>query len=585
MLRLCSLPLLLVARSTAFAETASARFSKLAGDYWETEMRLDPLYATYVNYTRYHDKLDDNSAAGRAQYGADYSRLRYRLLAVNRSELKSSDQISWDIMKLEIDVRLDELRQKFWQWNIDHMEGPQSLIPTVIRIAQPMRNAEDAEALLLRMKAMPAYFTNYAANLREGIKEGRVAALIPVEKTISQLDGLLAAHPQETPYAEAVKRLPVKLRTHYMPTVLSAVETHVFPAYRQFHQFLKDEYLPRSRKEKIGISDLPGGPEAYRHMIRKHITLDKTPEELHQLGLDELKEIHRQMEAIAAKMGHRGDFKSFLNKIRSEPKNFFVTRKEVLEDAKQQLARIQAKLPLYFGKLPKTPLSVEPVEEYREKNDVAARYSPPPNDLSRPGIYFINTYNPPSRPRFAMTALALHEGVPGHHLQVSLSLEQKNLPTFRRNHYFNAFSEGWGLYAEDLGEEMGMYQDDLSRVGMLTYQAWRASCLVVDTGIHALGWTRQQAIDFMKANAPLSDSEIIAEVDRTIVWPGQALSYKVGQREFLALRKESQAALGKKFDIRAFHDALLENGSIPLSVLRQRMARFNRTGGKKTSRP
>lgn len=547
-------------------------------------MRTQPLFATFVNHQRYHDRLEDNSASGRAEEFSEITKLHDRLLAIARSKLNSKERISWDVMKVEIEMDLEAEQHKFWQWNIDHIDGAQSWIPTVIRIAQPMNTTEDGEALLLRMKAMPTFFANYASNLREGMQQGRVAARIPVEKTISQLEGLLKTHPQESPYAEAVKRLPVKLRVKYMPLVIAAVETHVSPSYRQFHQFLKDEYLPKSRKDKVGISNIPGGMEAYRTLIRKHTTDDKTPDELHQIGRDELTEIRKQMGTIAVKMGHKGSLESFLNKVRHETKNFFSSRKEVLDDAKQQVARAQAKLPLYFGKLPKTQLIVEPIEGYKEKNDAAARYYSAPSDLSRPGIYFINTYDPPSRPRFVMAALAAHEAVPGHHLQIAVALEQKGLPVFRRNSQFNAFTEGWGLYSEILGEEMGLYQDDLSRLGMLAYQAWRASRLVVDTGLHSLGWSRQQAINFMKDNTPLSDKEIIAEVDRTITWPGQALSYKVGQREIMALRRESQGAGGQKFDIRAFHDAVLENGSIPLPVLRQRMARFNQRTPARTMR-
>ncbi len=564
----------LAASSAAVQSPASAAFARLAEEYWETLMRLDPLEATFLNHPGYNDKLPDNSAAGRAQELADLSRLYLRLSAVNRAALPPSEKISWDIMKRQIDMRREQQRYKFWQWSVDHMDGPQAMIPTLIELAQPMGTDEDASNLIRRLEAMPAFFAAQIQNLREGMAEKRVAARINVEKTISGLKGMLEKSPENTPFAAAAKKLPEEIRARRLPDVVKAVENSALPAFRQYLDFLEKEYLDAARVERVGLGALPGGASAYRYMIRFHTTLEKTPEELHQVGLDEIKGIHAEMEAIAKRRGHSGDLKSFFNDIRNDPDNFFKTREEVLQNAKDLVAKAQERLPKFFGLLPKTPLLVKPVEEYNEKNEVAARYFPPPDDLSRPGIYYINTYEPETRPRFSMASLAAHEGVPGHHLQIAIATEQRGLPQFRRHAGFTAFVEGWALYSERLADEMGLYEDELSKFGMLTDQAFRACRLVVDTGIHAMEWSRQEAIDFMKQNTPMSEAEIVAEVDRYIMWPGQALAYKVGQREIAALRQEAEAARGKRFDIRAFHDTVLKNGAVPLPTLRQILASF-----------
>ena len=543
----------------------------LSGDYWAVQMRLSPLYATFVNYPGFNEKLDDNGPEGRAAEEKEWKTLQARLAQIDLNLLSESDRVTAEVLRWQLDLSLRRFRHKFYQWDVDHMDGPQSWIPSVIALAQPMKTGDDAEALLTRMRALPRYFQNQIANLKEGLKEGRVAAKVPVEKTIRQLEDLAKTAPDRSPFVAAAKKLPDPLRAKYLPLVVAAVKELSEPANSDYLKFLKTEYLPRARPVKIGLSFLPGGSDAYRYQILYHTTLDKTPAELHRLGLKELEGIHREMEAIAAKQGHKGPLKAFLDQLRKNPANFYKTREEILKDAQTLVARSQAKLPEFFGILPKTPLIVKPVEDYKEKNETAARYFQPPDDLSRPGIYYINTFEPPTRPRFAMTSLAAHEGVPGHHFQIALALEQRSLPAFRRNAGFNAFVEGWALYAERLADEMGLYQDDLSRLGMLSDQAWRAARLVIDTGLHAEGWTRERAIDFMRDNTISSQEECETEIDRYTIWPGQALSYKVGQLELQQLRAAQASKLGAKFDIRAFHDSILRNGAVPLTLLRKQL--------------
>lgn len=355
---------------------------------------------------------------------------------------------------------------------------------------------------------------------------------------------------------------------------MAAISTQVYPALERLVQFLKDDYLPQSRAQAVGLSSLPNGKEAYRFLIRFHTTTDYTAEKLHAVGLEELKKIQQEMQAVAAKLGHKGELAAFMARARSDPKNFFSTRDEIVASAKKNVEAAYQQLPKFFLSLPQIYCDVLPIEDYREKDAVAAFYYQPDQDGKRPGIYYINTYNPPSRTRYTMAALAAHEAVPGHHLQIATALEAKELPEFRRQRDFTAFTEGWGLYSERLAEEMGFYPDPMSRFGMLTYQAWRACRLVVDTGIHAMGWSREKAIEFMKTNAPLSEEEIINEVDRYIIWPGQALAYKVGQMEIESLRAYAKTKLGEKFDLREFHDVLLKNGSIPLPTTRELIERW-----------
>ena len=558
------------AASAASAASQDQLLALLADQYWDMQMRLSPLSATYNGYPEYNDGLDDIGAAGRAEDLRSSKAMLERLLAVDRGRLSQANRVSYDVMKLELERRIERHKYKLWQWDVDPIDGGQTRIPTVVAQAQPMKTAQDAENYLVRLKTLPAYFAEREANLREGLAEGRVAARMPVVRLIDQLDGLISTPAEKSPFAQAADRLPPDLKARYGPRILEAVSTHVVPSYAEYRRFLKEEYLPKARTGgSIGLSGLSGGRAAYDYLIRYHTTTDYSPDKINKLGLDELKSIDKQLKKLAKRMGHKGDVKSFLQSVRSDPKNFFQTREQVLQSAEDSVAEAKTKLPLYFGRLPRTPLVVKPLEAYKEKNDAAARYDEPPDDLSRPGVCSINTYKPETRARFDMVSLAAHEGVPGHHMQLALQVENRALPAFRRHGDFNAFTEGWALYAEQLADELGLYPDDLSRVGFLSDQALGASRLVVDTGIHAFGWPREQAIEFLRDHTALSEPEIEAEVDRETARPGQALSAMIGERQILDLRKEAQKKLGRGFDIRAFHDKVLENGALPLPILRR----------------
>jgi uncharacterized protein (DUF885 family) len=526
--------------------TASQDLAKLGEDYWERALWHAPTFATYLGDFRYNDRLADLSETGRATRRKEAEGFLARLAKIDRAALSESERVTADILGLQLEQSLEEERHKFWQWEVDQMGGPQADFPQLMNV-HPLT---DEAGLVARFRAFPAYIDQYLDNLRAGVREGRVAMRGAVERVIGQLKAMLATPVEKSPFAAK-------------PTLVPAIADSVYPAYRKMLDYLEKEYLPKARTRDVGLWALPGGKEAYEFRIRFHTTTALSAEEIHRIGLDELRGIQKEMAAIA-----KGDLKAFMTKLKADPKSFFATREEVLASATREVAKCKAALPKWFGRLPKNDCEVKAIEDYREKDSVAAFYYPPDERLTRKGIFYANTYEPASRPRFNMPALAVHEAVPGHHLQIALAMEIEGLPRFRRQASFTAYIEGWGLYSERLGDEMGLYETEIDRFGMLTYQAWRACRLVVDTGLHALRWTRQQAIDFFMENVALAETEVLNEVDRYIIWPGQALAYMIGKREIFALREEARKALGAKFDIREFHDAVLRNGAVPLTTLR-----------------
>jgi prolyl oligopeptidase len=526
--------------------TASAELAKLGDDYWESMLLHAPTFATYLGDFRYNDRLADLSEAGRAARRKDAEGFLARLSRIDRASLSETERVTADILKLQLEQSLEEERHRFWQWEVDQMSGPQADFPQLMNF-HPLT---DEKGLIARFRAFPRYIDQYLENLRAGLAENRIAMRPAVERVIGQLKSMLATPVEKSPFAAK-------------PSLVPAIADSVYPAFRKMLDFLEKDYLPKARTRDVGLWALPGGKEAYEFRIRLHTTTDLTAEQIHRIGLDELRGIQKEMAAIA-----KGDLKAFMTKLKADPKSFFASREEVLSSATREVAKCKAALPKWFGRLPKNDCEVKAIEDYREKDSVAAFYYPPDEKLTRKGIFYANTYEPASRPKFNMPALAVHEAVPGHHLQIAIAMEIEGLPRFRRQAGFTAFVEGWGLYSERLGDEMGLYETELDRFGMLTYQAWRACRLVVDTGLHALHWTRQQAIDFFMENVALTETEVLNEVDRYIIWPGQALAYMIGKREIFALREEARKALGARFDIREFHDVVLRNGAVPLTTLR-----------------
>lgn len=532
--------------------------------YWEFQLQSNPRWATTLGDPRFNDRLESIGPESRRRTTEALSAFLEKLGTIDREALDESRRASRDLLKLGMEGTLEELRHKFYQWDVDQMDGPAVWLPRMLETF-PLKQPGDYRNLIRRYEAFPGWIAEYLANLREGLAEGRVASRMAVERVAGQLETILGTPIDRSPLLPAAgPRLELTI----------ALSDHVMPAYRKLLLFLRQDYLPKARAENVGLSALPGGAEAYAHRIRHHTTLPLSAEEVHRIGLEELAAVHAEMQQIATRVSFPGDVPAFIRVVREDPAMYAASGQELLEGFREILRRVDAKLPEVFGSLPKTPYVVEPMPPYQEKDAPSAYYELPSPDGARPGIFKANTYMPGSRPRYTMAALAVHEAVPGHHLQIALAQEQKGLPPFRREGHVTAFVEGWALYTERLADEMGIYRDDMERFGMLTYQAWRAARLVVDTGIHAQGWSREKALEFIRLNVGLSEREAANEIDRYIIWPGQALAYMIGQRHILKLRAAARRQLGDRFDLKQFHDRVLLNGAIPLEALEDNIKRW-----------
>jgi uncharacterized protein (DUF885 family) len=537
---------------------------QLAQDYWEGVLRRNPVLATFYGDYRYNDRLPNVGPAGRAEEQAELQQLLQQLEALPDTEFEVEDRITLDMLSLAVQAGLDALRLRLDEMAVDQLDGPQVWLLELLNW-HPIDTPEHVQQLIARYHAFGSYMQDYLNALRDGIRDGRTAPTIAVERVIGQLEALLATPAHDSPLATPLRG------SSLADQVRTAVEDLVYPAFRTMLEFLR-EYLTNHARKQPGVWSVTDGAEIYALLTRQHTTTDLTADELHQIGLDELHHIHAEMRAIIERRGAAGmPIREFTQRLTSDPANLPSSRDELIQTSERLLATAQAALPRAFGRLPNQAIAVKAVEEYHERDAPAAYYFPGTPDGSRPAYFYINTFEPSSRPRHTLPALAFHEGVPGHHLQTALAQEAQDLPTFRRlsaGSLANAFVEGWALYTERLADELGLYTDELARYGMLGYQAWRACRLVVDTGLHHLRWSRQQAIDFFFDNVGLTERETVNEVDRYIVWPGQALSYKVGQREIEAVRAAQQTRLGASFDLRTFHDELLRHAAVPLSTLR-----------------
>ena len=549
---------------------ASETLRQVAESYWEGVLRLDPLLATFYGDNRYDDRLPDVGPERRAEEDASMRQMLRELDALAAEQLADNDLVTVGMLRLSAEAALDSNRLRLDEMAVDQMDGPQVWLADLLNW-HPVGTPEGRETLIARYHAFPRHMRQYLDNLRDGIRDGRTAPTVAVDRVVGQLRELLA-----TPVAQSPLVLPDREDAEPQRGALaSAVEQAVYPAYQEMLDFLAGDYQQRHARQQPGVWSVTDGDEIYRMLARQHTTTDRTPDELHQIGLEEIASIQAEMRAIMERHGDTsGNVRAFTERLNADPSNQPATREDVVREAKELMARAYELLPRVFGRLPKTKCVVKPMEEWREKDAVAAFYFPPSPDGSREGAFFINTYEPQSRPRNKLPALVIHEAVPGHHMQIALNQEIAELPTFRKlsaGWLTNAYVEGWGLYSERLADELGFYQDDLARFGMLGDQAWRACRLVVDTGLHHLRWDRQRALEYFLDNVGGPDLDVVNEIDRYIIWPGQALSYKMGQREILSIRAEAQQRLGERFDLRAFHDEVLVHGAMPLTTLRTTM--------------
>ena len=556
---------------TAMAQqtsTATTAFHALIDEAWETDMRDDPLKASYLGDRRYETQWPDASLAAIAKrYDTNVATLA-RLQRIDRAVLSAQDQLSYDLFAWEYKSRVGAYPFKPFLYDVRPRDGLQTLSELAELV--PFTTVADYEHWITRLKTIDRYLAQNQSLLELGIREKRTQPRVVMERVLPQLTELIKPAAESNPFYAPFKRIPDSVpaaeRARLRAEGKAAIEGVVIPAYAKFEKFFRERYVPASRATD-GIWDTPDGLAFYQERARFHTTTDLTPDAIHQIGLKEVARIRAEMDAVIREVGFKGSFGEFLEFLRTDPQFYYKTPDELFRAYAALAKQIDPELVKLFRRLPRTPYGVRPIPATSAPNTTTAYYQGPAADGSRAGYYYVNLYRPEVRPKYEMEVLTLHEAVPGHHLQVALAQEQTDLPLFRRNAEHTAYVEGWALYTESLGDQLGLYKDPYSRFGRLTYDMWRAVRLVVDTGIHAKHWTRQQAIDYFKANAAKTEADIINEVDRYISWPGQALAYKVGQLRISQLRAEAERQLGPKFDIRDFHDVVLSNGAVPLEVL------------------
>ena len=554
---------------------ASAELARLLDDERAFSWREDPLGATADGVRRYDDRLPTVTPdAQRRRRTADEEFLR-RLEAIKREDLSAQQQKSHELFEFMVASRLALARYDEWRLPFNSDSGFFSDLLQLDSLVDP-RTAEQYANYIARLNDVPRYFDEQVSNIRTGIRDGFTLPAIVLAGVSQVVASAQYAAAEDTPFWRPFARFPEVItsaeRAQLSAAGKAALTDAVLPAYARFQRFFEDEYRPAARTT-VGASALPDGRAYYGELVRYFTTLpDATPESVHAIGRSEVARIRLEMEAIVREVGFDGDFAGFLAFLRSDPQFYAITPGALLREAAWIAKEIDGKLPEYFGTLPRTTYSVKPVPEALAPNYTAGRYNPGP--MGAAGEYWVNTHALATRPLYSLPSLTLHEAVPGHHLQFALARELTGVPPFRLNFCPHAFGEGWALYAEKLGQEMGVYHTPYQRFGKLTYEMWRACRLVVDTGMHAMAWTRDQAIDFLSSHAALSSHEIRTEIDRYISWPGQALAYKIGELKIVDLRARAKSALGARFDIRTFHDAVLQHGGVTLPALERQVDAF-----------
>ena len=542
---------------------------QLLHDEWERRLQFDPLFATSTGETRYNDRLPRVREEDYAAYYADLSTFRARLEGIEREMLPPEEKLNYVIWQRLIDNDLHELELGGYRLPLSKVWGFHLALPDCY-LNMPFDTLEDYERYIGRLRDFPRYIQDQIELMRGALQRGFIPPRVILEGVDEAIRAQMVADPTLSVNYQPFLSLPAGFsetqRTRLGQAGQAAIQKAVIPGYQAALDFLLDEYLPAAR-DTIAASELPNGLEFYTHRIQFFTSLNLTPQEVHQIGLDEVKRIRAEMEAVQQKVGFTGNFRQFIEFLRSDARFYVQTPEQLLEKTALVLKRMDGELPRLFKKLPRLPYGIRAIPDFSAPGNTAAYYFPGPGDGSRAGVYYVNTYDLPSRPLYEIEALSLHEAVPGHHLQIALQQELENLPLFRRHNGFTSFVEGWALYAERLGLEVGFYQDAYSDFGRLSYEMWRACRLVVDTGMHALGWSREQAIETMLDNTSSTLLNIINEVDRYIAWPGQALAYKIGELKIRQLRAQAEAAMGDRFDLRSFHDVLLRQGAVPLDVL------------------
>jgi uncharacterized protein (DUF885 family) len=550
------------------AEARRQQFLSLLDEEWQYELRSSPEFATSVGDNRYNDRLGDASPEF---FQADLEQRRKflaRFEAINASGFSRQDALSRELMIRELQEQIDGARFKNWEMPVNQRDGPHLDLPSLISLT-PFNSLQDYENYLSRLRQISRVFEQTTTNMRQGMRDGLMPPRYLLEKVSAEAEDIASQTGESSPFFGPLKEftssVPAAEQEHLREAALSVINTEIIPAYKKFANFVRNEYSPHGRSEP-GVWALPDGDARYRYAIRRMTTTDLTPDQIHEIGLKELHETEAEMLAVAHQFGFN-DLATFNQHIKDDRKLYATSGQQVLDLYAKYAREMEPELPKLFGHLPKARLVAIAMEASRSQAGTPADYSPGTPDGSRPGHINVNQWDPEHRLLLNVEAIAYHEGIPGHHLQISLAQELPDLPAFRQHAGYTAFVEGWALYAERLGKDVGRYRDPYSEYGRLENEMWRDIRLVIDTGVHAKHWSRDQMVEYFHKYTAMDEPNIQTEVDRYIGWPGQALAYKLGQLEILKLREEARQKLGEKFDIRAFHDEVIGNGPLPLDVL------------------
>lgn len=556
-----------------------SQLDALIAEEWEFRMQENPFSATSCGDHRFNDRLPQVGEVHESRRAAQVKQFQQRLEQIDYASLPSSAQLNYDIFTRDLDIQLQEYHFGLYYMPVSRLSGFQIYLPDLVSVT-PFNSLKDYQDYLKRLNGLKKFFEDMINLMRQGMAKGYVPAQAALQDIQSTVTGHIVEDPSTSifyaPFKEFPVAVPASTREALHASALGTIQKVVIPSYQALLQFLEEEYLPAARQE-ISASALPDGADYYAFCVSRFTTLALTPQQVHETGLREVRRIRNEMDDLIRKIGFQGSFHEFVDYLRSEPRFYANTPESLLKEVAWIMKRMEGELPRLFKTLPRTPFGMRQIPDYLAPNSTSAYYYPTTGDGKTAGFYYVNTYDLKSRPLFEYEALSFHEAVPGHHLQIALQVEMTGVPNFRRFADVTAFVEGWALYAERLGLEVGFYTDPYSDFGRLTFEIWRACRLVVDTGMHALGWTRQQAIDYMAENSALSLLNIANEVDRYISWPGQALAYKMGELKIRELRRRAEQALGTRFDLREFHECLLEKGAIPLDALEKRVQQWVET--------
>lgn len=560
--------------------TEAEKLNTLVSNYFEEGLAFNPIGGTFLGRSEYNNQflapINQTNISTKRDF---YQSYQQQLIKIDKSALKGQDLLSYEILERDLELVAHSQQFPSYLMPINQMGGAHNTFAGFGsgKSAQPFNTPEDYIAFIERANAYSAWLQSVENMMREGIKRGVVLPKPLAEKLLPQFQTHIVAQATESLFWGPIESFPddftqqqrVEISANYNKLIMQTL----VPAYQQMSDFLANEYIPNSR-ESIGYSDLPNGKAWYEYEIKKHTTLDLNADEIHQIGLDEVARILTQMKKVKQTVGFEGDLNAFFEHLRTSDEFYYDTPEELIAAYEEVKAKIDAKVPLLFDVAPKADYIVKAVEDFRAESAAGASYQAPAPDGSRPGIFYINTFNLKAQPKFLLETLSIHEAAPGHHFQIALQQEIKGLPLFRKFGGYTVFAEGWALYAESLGKELGLFTDPYMWYGRLADEQLRAMRLVLDTGFHAKGWTRQQGIDYMLANSSMAQSDIVAEVERYIAWPGQALSYKLGQFKIQELRDYCKTELGDKFDIKAFHTQILVDGALPMPILEAKIKRW-----------